>query len=401
MVEISDKEYQRLQLQLKEIQELGRIGSWEYEVASQKLTWSDEVFVLYERDFSLGSPTIEEEAGYYSPAQTKILHEYAARAIEAGEEFKYDLQANLPGGKTAYFYATMRPVKDKNGRVIKLFGTVQDITERKRAEEEVKRSEGFFKGVTENASDVIVIVDRKGTIKYVSLSAERSLGYKQEEVIGRKVFDFIQPVDLPRAMIDFAKAVTTKEVAIPNSFRVRHKDGSVRIFEGLGKNLFDDPAVAGFVMNVRDITEQRRFENDIKGSEARYKTLFDSSIDVLVQIDTTGTIIDLNKYAEAVSGYKKEEIVGKKISALAGKFTAQSLALMVANFAKRKLGIQVGAYEVESIGSAGQRLFFEINAVPLKADAGKEIGELAIMHDITERKRAADEMAIRSKSLRK
>jgi PAS domain S-box-containing protein len=136
----------------------------------------------------------------------------------------------------------------------------------------------------------------------------------------------------------------------------------------------------------------KRIESDIKGSEARYRLLFDSSNDVLVQIDTSGTIVELNQHAEVLSGYKKEEIIGRKISALAGKFSVQSLALMVANFAKRKLGFQVGAYEVESIGSAGQRLFFEINAVPLKDSAGKEIGELAILHDVTERKRAVEQL---------
>jgi len=140
------------------------------------------------------------------------------------------------------------------------------------------------------------------------------------------------------------------------------------------------------------VAERKRVESDIQSSEARYRLLFDSSSDVLVQIDTSGTIVDLNQHAEAISGYKKEEIIGRKISALAGKFTAQSLALMVANFAKRKLGFQAGAYEVEAIGNVGQRLFFEINAVPLKDSAGKEIGELAILHDVTERKRAVEQL---------
>jgi hypothetical protein len=70
------------------------------------------------------------------------------------------------------------------------------------------------------------------------------------------------PADLPRAIYDFGKAILTKEVVIPNAFRVKHKDGSERVLEGVGKNLLDNSAVAGFVMNVRDVSERKRIEEE-------------------------------------------------------------------------------------------------------------------------------------------
>jgi PAS domain S-box-containing protein len=122
---------------LNEAQLLGKIGSWEYGVDTQKISWSKETYVLYERDPSLGPPSPEEEAAYYLPEDVKRLREYSRRAMGNGEKFEgYDFRVNLPGGKTAYFTASMHPVMDDNGRVVKLFGTVQDITERKRVEEE-------------------------------------------------------------------------------------------------------------------------------------------------------------------------------------------------------------------------------------------------------------------------
>ena len=124
---------------LKEAQKLGRLGSWEYDPASQKITWSDQAYALYERDPRLGPPTTEEEAAYYSPGQAEKLHEYIRRAVEEGGSFEYDLATQLPGGKHVYFEARMRPVKDAKGRVVKLFGTVQDITERKQSEEALAR----------------------------------------------------------------------------------------------------------------------------------------------------------------------------------------------------------------------------------------------------------------------
>jgi PAS domain S-box-containing protein len=124
---------------LQEAQALGRIGNWEFDVDSQTIAWSDQVYRLYERDPALGPPTADEEAAYYPPEQAERLREYARRAIEEGQEFAYDLQVKLPGGKLAHFSVTMRPVKDESGRAVKLFGTVQDITERKQAEEALRR----------------------------------------------------------------------------------------------------------------------------------------------------------------------------------------------------------------------------------------------------------------------
>jgi sigma-B regulation protein RsbU (phosphoserine phosphatase) len=132
---------------------------------------------------------------------------------------------------------------------------------------------------------------------------------------------------------------------------------------------------------------RKRAEEELRSSEARYRSLFDSSSDILVQLDSAGTIVDLNPQAEALGGYKREEMIGKKINALTGKFTAASLALMVANFATRKQGVAIPPYEVEAIDSDGQQLYFEITTSPLKGIVGKEAGEIGIMHNITERKR--------------
>ncbi len=128
------------QRNLKEAESQGKFGHWEYDLETQIIIWSDEVYALYDRDPSLGPPTVEEEAVYYSPDQTTMLHDYAARTIQTGERCEYDLVANLPGRGKVYFSASMQPVKNDQGKIVKLFGTVQDITERKRVEEILQES---------------------------------------------------------------------------------------------------------------------------------------------------------------------------------------------------------------------------------------------------------------------
>ncbi|KKK43131.1 MAG: Signal transduction histidine kinase [Candidatus Lokiarchaeum sp. GC14_75] len=126
---------------LKDAQVLGKIGYWEYDITNQKIIWSNQVFKLYARDPSLGPPSVEEEAIYYTPEVNKRLKEYARRVIENGEEFDYDFEANLPDGTVVQLTGLMRPVKDKMRQVMKLVGTVQDITDRKTSEQKLKESE--------------------------------------------------------------------------------------------------------------------------------------------------------------------------------------------------------------------------------------------------------------------
>jgi PAS domain S-box-containing protein len=162
---------------LKGAQALGRIGNWEFNVDNQKITWSDEVYRLYERDPALGPPTAEEETAYYAPEQVEILREYARRAIEEGEEFEYDLQAKLPSGTLAHFSATMRPAKDEGGRVIRLFGTVQDITERKRAEEALKRRVTQMALINDIASKIAAATELESVLECAARLVQENFGY--------------------------------------------------------------------------------------------------------------------------------------------------------------------------------------------------------------------------------
>ena len=159
--------------------------------------------------------------------------------------------------------------------VIGFRGIIRDITERGQAEEALRESENYFKEITENSSDIIVITDKNGDIKYCSRSIERFTGYRPEELIGRNALTLIHPDDKKRAVGDFGKAILTTDSAIPNAFLIVHKDGSEHYFEGLGKNLLDNPAVAGFIMNVRDTTERKQAEEKMRESEEKYRNILE------------------------------------------------------------------------------------------------------------------------------
>lgn len=141
---------------LKEAQRLGRIGHWEFDPGTQQIHWSDMVFALYERDPKLGPPSAEEEAAYYSAEDAELLRNIARRTIETGEPYKVDVRMRLPGGRYADVVAIGTPVKDAHGRVVKLLGTIQDITERRQAEERLASHHTLLQAIINSPGDIIV-----------------------------------------------------------------------------------------------------------------------------------------------------------------------------------------------------------------------------------------------------
>ena len=141
-----------------------------------------------------------------------------------------------------------------------LLGFGYDVTERKRMEEELRRSEERFRALVANASDVITVLDAEGTIRYESPAVERMLGYSPEELVGSDPIALVHPDDAAAAQDFFAEILRSPETNVPSTARFQHKDGSWRWLQAVGTNMLDDPAVGGVVVNARDVTERREVE---------------------------------------------------------------------------------------------------------------------------------------------
>ncbi|MGC9976305.1 MAG: PAS domain S-box protein, partial [Syntrophales bacterium] len=185
-------------------------------------------------------------------------------------------------------------VKSKD-QVIGFRGIIRDVTDKKKAEDALREREEYFRAITENAADIILVVDKKGTITYASPSVDHILGLKPEELIGKSSLDLIVPDDFQRAIHDFGKAIVTEGTLVPNAFRVRHKDGSERVLEGVGKSLLKDSSVTGFVMNVRDVTDHRRAEQAMRESEEKYRNIIENMEEGYHEVDLKGNFTFFNE----------------------------------------------------------------------------------------------------------
>jgi PAS domain S-box-containing protein len=167
-------------------------------------------------------------------------------------------------GRIIWTEQQITPFYDDQGDLVAIDGIGRDITERKEAEDALRRSEERFRSLVQNASDIIIILEADGTVRYVSPAIEKVLGLQTEEVIDKNAVAFVDPVDRTRAIRTFAKAKKEPGVAPPVEFRLRHEDGTWRHLEINRSNLLDDPAVGGIVFNLRDVTERKAAEEQLR-----------------------------------------------------------------------------------------------------------------------------------------
>ena len=171
----------RSQAMLSRTEELAHIGSWEWEVATDTVTWSDELFRIFQRDPADGAPSFAEHPKFYHPEDRQRLQVAIEAAVGRGTPYELELRALRTDGTMRVCLARGHAETRPGEGATRLFGSLQDIDERKRAEE----SQARLAMAVEQAAETIVITDTNGTILYANPAFERIAGYTRAEAYGQ------------------------------------------------------------------------------------------------------------------------------------------------------------------------------------------------------------------------
>jgi PAS domain S-box-containing protein len=156
------------------------------------------------------------------------------------------------------------PSQDEFGRLAGVFNHMADNLQETLTK--LKHREEHFRALIENAMDIITILSAEGTIEYISPSVERILGYRNEELEGKLASDFLHPEDKRRIIETIKDHARTPGATISAEYRFRHQNGTYCILESAGKNLLGHPAVAGIIVNSRDVSKRRQAEEALHRS---------------------------------------------------------------------------------------------------------------------------------------
>jgi PAS domain S-box-containing protein len=265
--------------------------------------------------------------------------------------------------------------------------SLRDITERKRAEKRLRKSEENFRTLFDASPDTVMLVGLDGTIIAANRAAELISGWSREEMVGRKftqlnLLDENQLVEILPLFTEAAQGSFEEKYEV----EITTKDGEKRIVEthNIMRDRGDGTAV--FQMIAHDITERRRAEVALKASEERYRTLFDSANDAIFIIDMDGSFLEVNAVFCERLGYSREELLGMSVRDI----DSPEAAAMVSKRIAKIRGDGRAVFETTQISRNGQMIPNEINAKII--DYVGRPAMLGIARDITERKRSEDEV---------
>ncbi len=290
----------------------------------------------------------------------------------------------------AYLSASI--IADANGKPLAYVGSWLDLRPIRQAQEALAASEARFRLLTENASDLVAVVDPAGKVLYISQSIQRQLGYTPDEVIGHGMSDFLHPEDIAAAQAKIARSIAELSATQEMTHRLRHKDGSWRYFETLGRNLLHEPAVGGIVLNSRDITERRRVEQALAESEEKFRSISATALDAVLMIDNDGRLLYWNPAAERIFGYRAEEALGRFLhELLAPPRYHADIERGFASFRESGTGPVIGkTLELEALRKDGSEFPIELSISALRLnDRWHAVG---ILRDISARRRTAEEL---------
>jgi two-component system, cell cycle sensor histidine kinase and response regulator CckA len=179
---------------------------------------------------------------------------------KAGVTEAHDFLFRRKDGTALWTRVQTNPLVDKANQYAGALAMISDATESRAAEHALRSSEERFRALIEHSSDVTILFDAEGTTTFVSPSYTTAMGFQPEEIVGTRARDLVHPDDRAVVMAARLRLLQTPGAVDRVVMRTRHRDGHWRTFEAINRNLLHLPSVAAIVSNLRDITEQRRIE---------------------------------------------------------------------------------------------------------------------------------------------
>jgi len=424
----------RSQASLAEAQALAHIGSWEYDVATEEAAWSDEMFRLLGMEPGERTPALDVYLERVHPTERQEMGKALAEALRRGEGYGADRRFVLPDGAERILHGLSRPVLDTAGEVVKLVGTLMDVTERRRVE-------GEREAILTHIREGLIVVNPAGNVLTMNPAARRLLEYGAESPVGSEsagvglhpgefwqTFEMWYPDGRPMPTEERPLPRALRGEALSNyEARIRRRDsgttwtGSFGFSPVLGR---DGRPILGIV-TFRDITAQKDMEKALRDAHddqerrVRERTadlevlnqylqaahdslgfandrlmgIIDGTSDLIAALDLDFRFIAFNKAYEAqvVALFGRKPEIGANLTETLAHLPGEK-ARVAATWGRALGGEEFSAsYEVgeQALGAGEASRSYEVKYSAIRDGQGDLIGAALIARDVTEQKRDA------------
>lgn len=331
------------------------------------------------KDIELHQPAIQ-----YLPESFREIFLHNVERAKKGELLLYQKRFVVQGHTDIWLEVSYVPIYDKQRKqVSQICYSGLDITERKKAELKVIKSEQYYKNLIKNATDIIMVLDARGTITYTSPSASQMLGYNEEELVGKDVYSFVQEEDIAKGKAYFWGKLKEEGVLPPIEVRITQKNGNVRFVETQATSLLHNPHVQGIIIISRDITERKEQEQSL----LLMKRAVDASQNGILILNAQASekpIIYVNDAFSQMTGYRAVEAIGHSPNLLYAN-QAEASQPEAALWAKALHSEKESRFTLKQYRKNGEHFFCETSLSPIFNRQGQLTHYIGIQNDVTQR----------------
>ncbi len=418
---------------------IAHIGSWEWEIATDTVIWSDELFRIFGIEIAKTAPSWKEHSALYYPEDMKKLTAAVEKAVTKGSTYEMELKAIRKDGETRICLARGIARKGKGGKITHLFGSLQDITESKEAEEKITKANRIYSVISQINQTIVHEKDKnllfreacriavefgKFQLAWIGIVDESTKLVVPVQYAGNGAGYFstipqISVEDIPEGRGPTGTAIREgKHVAcndIPNDPRmtpwreealkrdyrsaialpIKLYDKVIGAFNIYSNNphFFDETEIALLDEITQDIsfaisaieTENKRIkaEEALIKNEKKYRDIYENIQDVYYETDLKGNILEVSPSIKALSRgqYTREEVIGKNMNDFYSK--PEERTELIQELLKHK---RVSDYEITLKNKDDSRIICSLASILQFGNEGKPEKIIGSMHDITKRK---------------
>ena len=367
---------------LRESQHVARIGSFEVDLITRQWVSSEELLKLSGFENQNEKTRDTWFSLIHSDFREEVIR-YINQRIEEKTSFNIEYKIIRPiDGKEIWIWESGELIFNEAGMPIKLKGVVQDISYRKKIEEELIQTENLYRILLDDSSDPIFSIDSEGTYLYVNKAFANGVKRTQNDIINRKIWDVFPKEEAEKR---FAAVRVVTSTGIPKVIEVKVDALGVDHYfmttvQPLTSKYIKKPAVMCISKNI---TERKAAEIKLLEKEKQYQDLFLHSPGALLLEDLEGNILDLNPAFCRMTGYTREETIGKNVRMFVAPEYHDRIPRNIENLLKERHLEQV----VRNFKNDGTSYWVELHEAIVTLPDGRE-GIIALGNDVTQRKEA-------------
>lgn len=341
--DISDRKLTEEQLRnnetlLRHAEEIAQLGSWKFDVETGVVTWSDEVFEIFGLDPKKRIPTYSKIIRQVHPGDRQLFKKKMKQAIENSQSYRIDFRILHPNGYIKYLNAIVRFTANDLGKIVQLFGTVQDMTEWHLLEDKLQSSESEMRGLLEAMTDIVLIIDVNPLNIKVAPTNPGRFFENAKEIVNQTIECFFNLEETKTFLNPIMQALNLQEkVNFDYSLTLGNSSQQKLVYSELNRETVshgtdNTPLPAGnqvwfsasisplseteVIWVARDITELKEVEWKLSEERSRYRSVVEDQTELICRFLPDGTITFVNQAYCRYFQELRERLLGQKLNSL-------------------------------------------------------------------------------------